>query len=510
MSKQPSKYRRQSGNRPEQPRRSEQSRRDDQSRRPEPPQRTGSTRAQANRSESARSEPAQPANTFPLQLTGMAHGGSAIGKHEGRAIFVPYGAPGDLVTVRITEDKGRFARAEIVEVNVPSEDRVTPRCPYFGPEKCGGCQLQHISYEAQLRLKTGIVADQLARIGGLTDPHVLPMIASADPWNYRVHVTFHGTQEGALGFVTADDQYILPVDDCFIIRPELVDLLQAFNEPFNESGSENGSQPVLSLADSLPPSDNPTEPDEVIDFGGQLDRVRMQVGSDPTDRVIAFSTKDNAIPSLTVDLPVSMVFLPWKLDDDESDPELLIGKPTIEYEIMGKTFSVTAGGFFQANLSGAESLVQQVLQYAALTGSEHVLDLYAGAGLFTAFLADHSAQVVSVESYPQAVHDAERNLSAYTNTELAQGLVEDALPQIEGHFEVIVLDPPRAGMEGAALDAMVAKQPDRIVYVSCDIATFARDAKRLTAQGYTLIEVQPVDMFPQTASIELVSLFTRT
>jgi 23S rRNA (uracil1939-C5)-methyltransferase len=405
---------------------------------------------------------------FELKLTSMAHGGSALGKADGKLIFVPYALPGEQITARITQDKGRFAFAEGIMLYEPSPDRVRPRCPHFGPGRCGGCHWQHIDYPAQLRFKAQIVRDQFARLGGIADAPVKPTIPSPEPWNYRSHVTFSLTQQGKLGFVSTDNMTVIPIEECHIIRPELLDLF------------------------------------EQLDLEGvpTLDRVRMQVGSDPTDRLLLISTTDDEPPEVEIDIPASVNFL---LSDNE--PFNLIGATHVRYTIRDKTFRVTAGGFFQVNLPQAETLVDLVMERLALTGKESVLDLYSGVGLFSAFIADNASLVVSVESYPPAVTDADENLASYENVELIEGSVEDVLDSLEGPFDAAVVDPPRQGLADEALTSLIQHRPRVIVYVSCDPATLARDARRLVSAGYHMEDVQPVDMFPQTFHIEAVATF---
>ncbi|MEP7288368.1 MAG: class I SAM-dependent RNA methyltransferase [Chloroflexota bacterium] len=405
---------------------------------------------------------------FELELTAMANGGSALGRHEGRTIFVPYAIPGEHITARITQDKGRFAYAEGITLLEGSEARVQPRCPHFGPGRCGGCQWQHIDYPAQLEFKRQVVADQIARLGGFPDVTVHPMIPSPDPWQYRSNITFHLTGKGQLGFIATDDRHVIPIEECHIIRPELLDLFDS------------------------------------LDLEGLtgLTRVRLQVGSDGAQRSIILSTHDDQPPEVESDMPASVNFL-----FEDNEPLNLIGSSHVDYTVKGRKFRVTAGGFFQVNIPQAETLVDQVLSRLDLHGTESVLDLYAGVGLFTAFLAERAALVTSIESYPPAVTDADQNLAEFDNIDLIEGGVEDVLSDLEGPFELAVVDPPRAGMEPEALDALAAFAPLRIVYVSCDPATFARDAKRLAVKGYRLVDVQPLDMFPQTWHIELVASF---
>ncbi len=406
---------------------------------------------------------------FELTLDGMVHGGNALGRHAGRPIFVPYAIPGERISARITADHGRYAFAEGVTLLEPSPDRVLPRCPHFGPGRCGGCQFQHIDAAAQPAYKRDVVIDQLRRIGGFRDPPVLPTLPSPEPWAYRHHATFHVDAEGRLCFVGTDNEALIPVEECHIMRPELLDLFYQLD----------------------------------FEMIPALDRVRLQAGS-AGDLMVILSTKDDQAPELEVDLPVSVNLL---LSDNE--PVNLIGSSHVVYAVRGRSFRVTAGAFFQVNLPQTETLVDLVLRKLDLHGGEAVLDLYAGVGLFTAFIGERASFVTSVESYPPAVSDADENLSDLDNIDLIEGNVEDVLPDIAGPFDAAVVDPPRTGIEKDALDALVGLAPRTLVYVSCEPSTLARDAKRLAHQGYRLVDVQPVDMFPQTFHIECVAHFTR-
>jgi 23S rRNA (uracil1939-C5)-methyltransferase len=403
-----------------------------------------------------------------LTLQEMVHGGQALARHAGRTIFVPYGIPGERVRARLTDEHERYAFAEVVEVLEPSPHRVTPRCPHFGPGLCGGCHFQHLDYAVQPGYKRDVVIDQLKRIGGIEQPTVHPTIASPTPWHYRTHVTFHRDSLGNLCFVGTDNETLIPIDECHIMRPELMTLLDELNLEEIET----------------------------------LERVRLQAGLDD-DRMVIISTNDDEAPELEVNMPVSINLL---LSDNE--PVNLIGSSHTVYTVRGRQFRVTAGGFFQVNLPQAEALVDLVLHKLNLRGSEAVLDLYAGVGLFTAFLAEQAALVTSVESYPPAVTDADENLAAFDNVDLIEGSVEDVLAELDEHYDAAVIDPPRSGLGRDALDALIGLAPRQIVYVSCEPSTLARDAKRLLAKGYRLVDVTPVDMFPQTYHIECVAYFT--
>ncbi|MBN1679417.1 MAG: class I SAM-dependent RNA methyltransferase [Anaerolineae bacterium] len=407
--------------------------------------------------------------SFELELDEMVHGGNALGRHAGRAIFVPYTIPGERIIARIVDDRKRYAFAEGVTLLEPSPVRVSPRCPHFGPGRCGGCHFQHINENDQPVFKRDVVVDQLMRIGGFDDPPVLPTIPSPDAWSYRHHATFHVNEAGRLCFVGTDNDTLIPIDECHIIHPDLLDLFAELN------------------FEDVP----------------EVNRARLQTGSDG-DRMVILSTTDDLPPELLVDLPVSVNFL---LSDNE--PVNLIGASHVNYHVHGRRFRVTAGGFFQVNLPQAETLVDLVLERLDLRGDETVLDLYAGVGLFTAFIAERASLVTSIESYPPAVTDADVNLADFDDIDLIEGTVEGVLPELEGPYDAAVLDPPRTGLDRRALDALIDHAPPRIVYVSCEPSTLARDAKRLAAKGYRLVDVQPVDMFPQTFHIECVAHFTR-
>ncbi|MCU0498694.1 MAG: class I SAM-dependent RNA methyltransferase [Anaerolineae bacterium] len=375
-----------------------------------------------------------------LTITGVTYGGHGIGRHEGKAIFVPFALPGDQVLVTISEDKGRFAFGVITEVITPSPDRVMARCRHFGV--CGGCHWQHADYAAQLRYKQSIVRDQLQRIGGIREAIVHPTIASPDPWQYRTHVTFHTASDGRLGYIAQDDQTVLAIEECHIIRPPLMAMFE---------------QHIAS-------TEHP--------------RVRFQVGSADSDRAIAVGSHDEY---------------------------LLTGEGVTEYTIRDHRFQVSAGSFFQVNLMQTETLIEQVMSRLALTGRERVLDLYSGVGLFTAFLAQASRAVIAIESFGPAVSDARVNLASFTHVEILQDTVERVLFNLKGKVDAVVLDPPRAGMKPDALRALISKKPRQIIYVSCDPSTLARDLKGLIKAGYRLIDAQPIDMFPHTYHIETIA-----
>jgi 23S rRNA (uracil1939-C5)-methyltransferase len=404
-----------------------------------------------------------------LELTAMAHGGSALGRHQGQVIFVPYAIPGETVRVEIVESRTRWARARLLEVLVPSPHRVDPPCPYFGQDKCGGCQFQHIAYEAQAEFKGEVVVDQLARIGGLHDVDVAEIIAAAEPWSYRNHVGFSVTPDGRLGFLTADTHHVIAVEECLILDPLLDDLWAALDMKWP-----------------------------------QLRRLTLRCGSATGDLMAVFELDHYEDFDIEVDFPVSCVIL---LADGEA--VVLMGDPQLVEHVAGRDYYISAGSFFQVNTAGAEVLVALVRDYLAPTGDETLLDLYCGVGLFGLSLADQVGRVVGVEADASAAADFWRNAQGLDYVTLLEEKAQGALAHLEEAVDLVVLDPPRSGL-GERVAAQIARLgPRHIVYVSCDPATLARDARRLVESGYQLEQVQPVDLFPQTYHVESVALFAR-
>ncbi len=409
-----------------------------------------------------------------LQLTAMAHGGEALGRHEGKVIFVPYALPGEEVVVEIVQDKGRYARARLLEVVRPSPDRVEPRCPHFGT--CGGCQWQHMAYGAQLRFKEEILRDQLERIGGVSKPPVKPSLGAHDPWFYRNHVQFHLDEEGRLGFLAFRGWEVVPIEVCYIMHPLIEEVFRALDLAFP-----------------------------------QLERVSIKVGTRTGQKLLILEMEEDLIPVLEVDEPLSCVeFLP------DGTLLTLVGDSHIVEEVGERCFRISAASFFQVNTEQLERLIEVVREYLAPEGDEVLLDAYCGVGTFGLSLAGEVGQVIGVEESDSALADARFNAQYASipvgegeNAEFIGGRVEDTLPDL-AKVDVVILDPPRQGCEREAIIHLVRLAPGKIIYVSCDPATLARDIKRLREGGYHLVEAQLVDMFPQTYHIEAVALLERS
>ncbi|MEW6285225.1 MAG: class I SAM-dependent RNA methyltransferase [Chloroflexota bacterium] len=422
--------------------------------------------------------------TFDLQLEKLTYGGDAMGRlPDNRAVFVPFGLPGERVRVRLVEEKKNFARGEIVEILEASPERIAPRCKHFfsplpmgegaGVRSCGGCHYQHLPYEKQLQAKTDILIDQLQRIGKIENPPVQPMVACASPWNYRNHVQFSLTDEGRLGFQAPNSNQVIPIEECHL--PE-----SALNELWTQ-----------------------------LDFEAEtgIERVALRLGADG-ERMLILESDSPEPPDLAIEADVSVVHL------YEGNAVVLAGNDHLFMRVLGRDFKVSAASFFQVNTLMAEKMVEHLIAQLPITqlpitNSITVLDVYCGVGLFSAFLAPKCRRVIGIESSPSACEDFAFNLDEFDNVELYEGAAEAVIPHLEAKPDVVVVDPPRAGLEKAVVDGILKWNPRLVAYVSCDPSTLARDAARLIKGGYKLKDVTPFDMFPHTYHIESVSLFER-
>lgn len=400
-----------------------------------------------------------------LRPTTYTYGGEVLGRLEdGRAIFVPYVMPDEQVRVQLVEEKRRYARGRLLEVLEAAPGRIEPRCRHY--TQCGGCHYQHITYETQLEIKKDILSDQLARIGKISRANVLACVP-ASPWNYRNQVQFHLTSDGNLGFHAAGSGEVIPIQECHLPESDI-----------------NGIWPQLDF-EALP----------------ELERIGLRLGAGG-DLQLVLESYDPKTPELTVeDISISVVHL------SPAGSLVLAGSQEIVIEVLERPFRVSAGAFFQVNTTMAEKMVTHLLERLPLQPDLTVLELYCGVGLFSAFIAPRVARLVGVEASAYACDDFEINLDEYDNVELYQAQAEQVLPQLDLKPEIVLVDPPREGLERSTLDGILALQPNTLAYVSCDPATLARDARRLSQAGYQLLEVTPFDLFPQTYHIESISLW---
>jgi 23S rRNA (uracil1939-C5)-methyltransferase len=403
-----------------------------------------------------------------LRLTGYAYGGEALGRlADGRMLFVPFALPGETVRVRLVEEKRGYARAQLVEVLQASPERIQPRCAHFGT--CGGCHYQHLSYPSQLQAKSAILREQLERIGGISDPGLGEIVATPQSFNYRNHVQFHLTEEGKLGFHLGRSDEVLAIQECHL--PEA-----ALNQVW----------PLLDF-ESIP----------------ALERISLRLGA-ADDLQLVLESSDPLPPELNVeDLPLSVVHL------SQGDALVLAGSAAVTMEVLGRAFAVSAGSFFQVNTFMAGEMVKHVLNllgtHQALGPDKILIDVYCGVGLFSAFIAPQVGRLIGIEAVPSAVEDFALNLDEFDQVELYEAPAEVVLPAIEVQPAAVLVDPPREGIDRRAMDGLIRLHPPLVIYVSCDPATLARDARRLVAAGYRLEQVTPFDLFPQTYHIESIS-----
>lgn len=402
-----------------------------------------------------------------LTLDGLAHGGAAVGRlPDGRACFVAYAIPGERVRVRITDDRRRWARATLVEVLEASPDRVTPPCPLFGPDRCGGCTLQHIAPARQARLLGEVIGDQLRRIGHIEVPGdgAVQVLRPnpADGLGYRSRARFTVTRAGRLAFRKARSHDPIVIDDCPLLVPAGRELLGRI-----ATGWRGVSQ------------------------------VALQVGTDGSGALAVRANGRHAAPPGDVPMVVQA----------RNRHTHRHGDTRVRYEVDGRRFVADATSFFQASVPAAELLVDLVRRFTAVQPGARVIDCYAGVGLFSAALAADGALVTAIEASATACADARTNCRGLPVTVVRGDLASP--PEIDHAVDAVVLDPPRTGA-GPVVTAWIAGlEPARVTYVSCDPATFARDAAVLVAAGYRLARIVGIDQFTHTGHVELVGRFER-
>jgi len=380
-----------------------------------------------------------------ITLTGIAHLGEAIGKYNGKVVFVPYAIPGETVKAKIIKDEKDYYRAEILDIIEPSFFRENPPCKLFGI--CGGCSFQHVAYSYQIKLKEIVVMEQLKRIGGFENPEDFTNLTlkAENPYNYRNRADFSINRQNLLGFKIRGTHKFLHVEYCHIMHDKINKMLSLLQ----------GKKPKRK-------SHNIT-----IRYG-------INTGT-------------------------------WLIQPEMDTVEIETGQKFYHERLLGKDFIISAPSFFQVNTYQAEKLIQTVLNYITQE-DKTVIDAYAGVGTFTVFLAQKAEKVIAIEESRSAYKDAQINIKNFDNITYLCKKTEEALFESKINGDVIVIDPPRVGCMKEVLQAIAEKKIKKVIYVSCEPSTLARDLKYLKEMGYKLKEIQPVDMFPQTYHIENVAL----
>lgn len=452
-----------------------------------------------------------------IDIIGMNHDGEGVGRANGYTLFVQGALPGETVRVKVLKTKKQYGYAKLLEIVKASADRIAAPCPIY--DQCGGCQLQHMSYAGQLAWKRQLVIDNLQRIGKLdvlaeeagadsesanrTGIRVLPTLGMEEPWRYRNKAQVPmGAVEGGLvgGFYARGSHRIIDMEACLIQHEHNDEVvakvkeigshlgISAYNE---ETGRGLLRHVVVKKAFRT----------------GEMMLVLVTNGSDIPHR-------DEWIGSIREALP-QVASICQNINKKQTnvifgdETRVLWGRDVI-YDYIGDVqFAISARSFYQVNPVQTEVLYGKTVEYAELTGKETVIDAYCGIGTISLFLAQHADQVYGVEIVPEAIEDARSNarLNEMRNVTFEVGASEDVIPRWKEQgieADVIVVDPPRKGCDPRLLDTILEMKPERVVYVSCNPSTLARDLRVLEDGGYRTLEVQPVDMFPHTVHVEAV------
>jgi 23S rRNA (uracil1939-C5)-methyltransferase len=442
-----------------------------------------------------------------VAIDDLAFGGEGVGRLDGYVMFVPGGLPGDRVAVRVTETRARYGRGVVEKVAEASSHRVDPPCPYFG--RCGGCRLQHLAYSAQLAFKEKQVRDCLERLGDAGDFELRPIIEAPDPYGYRNKMEFTiapGSTGPAIGLhAAARYDVVLDVERCLLQSEGMNALLAATRDEVRSRAlTVHDVDSGLGLLRFVTVREGRQTGEAMLNVVAAAPDVEALV---PMAEALRRRVPALASAVLNVNAKRSAVAI-------GSEEHVLAGRDHITERLDGVTFQVSPNSFFQTNTRQAERLFAVVETACELSGAETVVDLYSGTGAISLLLARRARRVYGIEVSPEAVADAVRNarLNEIGNCVFMAGEVRHVLPALvhDGVVaEVVVADPPRAGFHPKALSALVSLGPPRLVYVSCNPSTLARDIGDLSRQGYRLDWVQPVDMFPQTPHIEAVACLHR-
>lgn len=442
-----------------------------------------------------------------VTIEDLSSDGLGVGHSDGMAFFIKDTVIGDEVEAKIMKMKKTYGYARMTKLLVPSPDRIEARCPVA--RQCGGCQIQSMSYPAQLRFKENKVRNNLMRIGKFENPPMEPIIGMDTPFRYRNKAQFPigYSRDGRriAGFYAGRTHAIIECKDCLLgarVNQEILETVLSHMEQFQ------------------------IEPYEEQTGKGLLRHVMTRVGHSTGEIMVCLVVNGTKLPheealiaTLTGISGMASVTLNTNTEKTNvimgRKQRLLWGRPYIEDTIGAVRFRISPLSFFQVNPLQTEKLYGKALEYAGLTGEETVWDLYCGIGTISLFLAQRAKKVCGVEIVPAAIEDARKNaaLNGFTNAEFFVGKAEEVLPEkykTEGiTADVIVVDPPRKGCEESVLTTMIQMQPKRIVYVSCDSATLARDLKYLCENGYTLQKYCPVDMFGNSVHVETVVLLSQ-
>lgn len=444
--------------------------------------------------------------TYEVPIRDLGIHGEGIGSVNDFTVFVPGALPGESVKATVQTAKKSYAQGRLISIEKSSPERTVPTCPAY--KSCGGCQISHLTYEGQLSIKERRVRDVMRRIGGYEEEIVLPILGAAHPWNYRNKMAVPVSQVTSgpvAGYYRQGSHQVVPIDGCLIQEEENNRLLR-FAEGFMVRHHLQGYNEKSGK--------------------GSIRHIMGRVGNNgEVMAVIVTATPKLPFAALWVKemhaLLPEVVSIYRNVQSKKGNTILgteihhLWGKEKLTASLMGLSFEVSPFSFFQVHKEQAEVLYQKALDFADLSGNETVIDAYCGTGTISLCLAKKAKRVIGIEIVEPAIEDAKKN-AAFNGINHVEFYAADAgklMPELYEKGErpdVIVMDPVRAGCSESVLKSAAAMEPKRIVYVSCNPATFARDAKILRDLGYEVKKVQPVDMFPQTMHVETVSLLEKT
>lgn len=436
-----------------------------------------------------------------VTITSLNHNGEGVGRWEGRVVFVPDAAPGDRLLARLVRVKPTYAHAKLHEILEPSPHRIRPAC--IVADKCGGCQWQHIDYRQQLEAKRQLVVQDLERIGGFAQPPVDPVMAAASPLAYRNKATYplglSPARKMQAGYYQKGSHQLINLNQCPIQDERLNPLLAEVKVDMQRRGWQIYDETT---------------------HQGQLRHLGLRIGRNTGDLLITLVSTSDHLPKLTeqanqwIDRYPKLKGVLLNINPHRTnaifgaETHCIAGQPTLRERFLGLQFDIGATTFFQVHTEQAEALLQVAIAHLNLQGTEHLVDGYCGIGTLSLPLAQQVGQVTGIETHPDSVTQASQNaaLNGITNARFIAGAVEAVLPTLEGHLDIVVLDPPRKGCDAHVLEMLLALKPQQIAYMSCNPSTLARDLKQLCqAGGYRLTRVQPADFFPQTAHVECVA-----
>lgn len=453
-----------------------------------------------------RQSPLKKNQRVPLTITGMTAEGSGVGHCEGMAVFVPETAVGDVLEAQIVKVQKQYAFGILRELHTPSPDRIAPDCPHF--HRCGGCVFRHISYEAECRIKAQIVSDAFARIGHLTPRETLPILGAEQLDGCRNKAQYPcgaHPETGALcfGFYAARSHRLVPLTDCRLQPPVFGEILSRCKD----------------LLYGVPPYDEQSGK-------GILRHIFLRRGYHSGEVMVCFVVAKNITDTLKKvgdtlirEFP-EIVSVMQNINPGRTNVILgdrtscLCGSAVLRDTLCGVPVSLSPQSFYQVNTAQAERLFAEAKRLAAPLSHELLLDLYCGAGAIGLSMSDAAGRIIGVETVPQAVEDAKANAkrAGIANAEFFCGDAGEIAAQLAADAlspDLIVLDPPRKGCDNVTLDACLKMFPERIVMISCNPATAARDAAYLCGNGFSLEALRPVDLFPRTGHVECVVLMSR-